>query len=652
MRTSFSTIVNESYDLTCVVLDAEANSIAQGTFSVPVFIGSAPITLRHMLKRYPAETLKPGDVIITNDPWLGTGHLYDITMVRPVFRKGRIVAYTLSITHLPDIGGSGFGSSAVEVYHEGLRIPICKLYEEGRLNELLLEIIRTNVRVPEQVIGDVMANVACNEVGGRELLAFMDEYGLDDLTDLSRAIRGQSEAAMRAKIRELGQGTYHNRIQVEGFDGPCDYVVRIDVKGDSVAYDFTGTSGCVRAAVNVPFCYTNAMALHAIKSLLLPNIPNNAGSIAPISVFAPPGCILNAQPPFATGGRHAMGHFVTPLVYGALAQALPDRVQAGSGMMNLITFQGTRRDERPFSTLYFAAGGYGALDGLDGWCTLPHPSNMAVVPVEVWETLTHTTIESKRLLPEFGRPRPLARRSRAGGRPAQRHRPPRRHARHGQPHHVSGARHVRRRRRDAQGACHRRQAGARQGPQRAGAGPAHAHRRGGRRRLRRSQAACARARSPRTWRRATSAPRPRERSTAGKAEEALGAVGAMRWPIGQRSSNRAAQPRIEHVPDAVAEQVEGEHGDGDGEPGKQHQPPRRHEAGVQSVRQHVAPGGRRRRDADAEEAERGLDDDGDAQMRGRQDQEGGDALRQDVPEHQAHVARRRGRAPPRRTASP
>jgi len=404
VRTSFSTIVNESYDLTCVVLDAEANSIAQGTFSVPVFIGSAPITLRHMLKRYPADTLKPGDVIITNDPWLGTGHLYDITMVRPIFRKGRVVAYTLSITHLPDVGGSGFGSSAVEVYHEGLRLPICKLYEEGRLNELIVEIIRTNVRVPEQVMGDVMANVACNEVGGRELLAFMDEYGLDELTDLSRAIRGQSEAAMRGKIRELGQGTYRNQIQVESFDGPCDYVVRIDVKGDSVAYDFTGTSGCVRAAVNVPFCYTNAMALHAIKSLLLPTIPNNAGSIAPISVFAPPGCILNALHPFATGGRHAMGHFVTPLVYGALAQALPDRVQAGSGMMNLINFQGMRRDERPFSTLYFAAGGYGALRNLDGWCTLPHPSNMATVPVEVWETLTHTTIESKRLLPDTGGP--------------------------------------------------------------------------------------------------------------------------------------------------------------------------------------------------------------------------------------------------------
>jgi N-methylhydantoinase B len=404
VRTSFSTIVNESYDLTCVVLDAQANSLAQGTFSVPVFIGSGPITLRHMLERFPPDTLKPGDVIITNDPWLGTGHLYDITMVRPVFRKGHIVAYTLSITHLPDIGGSGFGSSAVDVHHEGLRLPICKLYEAGRLNELIVEIIRTNVRVPEQVLGDLMANVACNEVGGREVLSFMDEYRLDDLTLLSAAIRDQSELAMRAKIRELGRGTYRNHLQVEGFDGPCDYAVCIEVEGDSIAYDFTGTSGCVRAAVNVPFCYTRAMALHATKSLLLPNIPNNAGSIAPISVFAPPGSILNALPPFATGGRHAMGHFVTPLIYGALAEALPDRVQAGSGMMNLINFQGTRRDGRAFSTLYFAAGGYGALRDLDGWCTLPHPSNMATVPVEVWETLTHTTIESKRLLPDSGGP--------------------------------------------------------------------------------------------------------------------------------------------------------------------------------------------------------------------------------------------------------
>jgi N-methylhydantoinase B len=402
VRCSFSTIVYESYDLSCVVLDSDTNSIAQGTFGIPAFIGSAPITLRHMLKRFPAHTLKPADVVVTNDPWLGTGHLFDITMMRPVFRRGRIVAYTMSITHLPDIGGTGFGSAATEVYQEGLRLPICKLYDAGRLNDLIVEIIRTNVRVPEQVMGDVMANVSCNEVGGREVLAFMDEYGLEDLTELSAAIRSQSEAAMRAKIGEFKDGTYRNRITVEGFEGPAEFAVRVDIKGDGVEIDFDGTSGCVSAGVNVPFCYTNAMGLHAIKSLTLPSIPNNEGSVAPIKVKAPVGCILNAQPPFPTGGRHAMGHFVTPLIYGALADAAPDRVQAESGMMNLITFQGRRCDDRAFSCLYFASGGYGALKQLDGWSTLPHPSNMAVVPVEIWETLTHMTIEHKRLLTDSG----------------------------------------------------------------------------------------------------------------------------------------------------------------------------------------------------------------------------------------------------------
>jgi N-methylhydantoinase B len=404
VRSSFSTIVYESYDLTCCVLDADTNTIAQGTFGIPAFIGSAPVTARHMLKRFPSDTLRDGDIIVTNDPWMGTGHLFDITMMRPVFRQGRIVAYTVSITHLPDIGGAGFGSAATEVYQEGLRLPILKLYDAGRLNELVVEIIRTNVRVPEQTMGDVMANVACSEVGAREVNAFMDEYGLDDLAPLSAAIRGQSEARMRARLAEMTDGTYRNRIRVEGFAEDVELAVELCKAGDTVTADFTGTTGMVRAGVNVPFCYTNAMVLHAIKSLTLPTIPNNQGSAAPIVTRAPPGCILNAQPPFPTGGRHAMGHFITPLIYGALAGACLGEVQADSGMMNLVTFQGTRRDGRAFTALYFASGGYGALKGLDGWATLPHPSNMAVVPVEVWEALTHTTIVDKRLVPDSGGP--------------------------------------------------------------------------------------------------------------------------------------------------------------------------------------------------------------------------------------------------------
>ncbi len=261
VRSSFSTIVNESYDLTCVLLDAEARTIAQGTFSVPAFIGSAPVTAKHMLKRFPPETLNPGDIIVTNDPWLGTGHLFDITVMRPVFYKDRIVAYTMSITHLPDIGGTGFGSSATEVYQEGLRLPILKLFEGGKRNELVVEIIRTNVRVPEQTMGDIMANVACSEVGARELAAFMEEYDLDTLDGLSAAIRGQSERQMRAKIAALKDGTYRNRIAVEGFDTSIELAAEIEIKGETISVDFSGTSGCVRAGVNVPFCYTQRNGL-------------------------------------------------------------------------------------------------------------------------------------------------------------------------------------------------------------------------------------------------------------------------------------------------------------------------------------------------------------------------------------------------------
>jgi N-methylhydantoinase B len=402
VRTSFSSIVTESYDLSCVVLDAEANSVAQGTMSIPIFIASAPVTARHMLKRFPPETLRPGDVLLTNDPWLGTGHLFDITMLRPVFRDGRIVAYTASITHLPDIGGIGFGSSAREVYEEGLRFPILKFAEEGKVDDRLLEIVRTNVRVPEQTVGDLMANLACNEVGGRQILEFMDEYGIDNLAPLSRAIRQQSESAMREKIATLRPGAYKSRLDLEGYDGPIRLACTVEVKPDRVHVDFDGTGPCVRAGINVPFCYARAMSLYAIKTLTLPYLPNNAGMAEPISVTAPEGCILHAQPPFPTGGRHAIGHFVTPLVYGALAKAAPDRVQADSGMMNIITVQGRHRNRRGVSTMYFAAGGYGALDGLDGQATTPHPSNMAVVPVEMWENITSTTIERKQVRVDSG----------------------------------------------------------------------------------------------------------------------------------------------------------------------------------------------------------------------------------------------------------
>ncbi|MCC7047034.1 MAG: hydantoinase B/oxoprolinase family protein [Alphaproteobacteria bacterium] len=404
VRTSFSTTVRESYDLSVVVFDADGNAMAQGSYSIPSFTGTAPQTLQHMLARFPADSLRPGDVIMTNDPWMGTGHLFDVSVMRPVFHRGRRIGYTMSVTHLPDIGGAGWTATGGEVYEEGLRLPIVKLAEEGRMDQRLLEIIATNVRTSEQVIGDIMANVTCNEVGGRLLTEFMDEYAIDDLAPIATRIIRQSEQAVRAEIRRIPAGRYANAIQIEGREGPITLACAVTIGDGEVTIDFAGTDPQVRAGINVPICYTRAMACHALKCLTVPMLPNNDGFGRPVAVRAPAGCILNAQLPAATGGRHAVGHFVNPLVFGALAKVLPDRAQADSGMTNPMSFTGTHRDGHPIANIYFCAGGYGALDGKDGHPTTPAPSNMTSVPAEVWENLTSMRIERKRLLPDSGGP--------------------------------------------------------------------------------------------------------------------------------------------------------------------------------------------------------------------------------------------------------
>src|SRR5690606_22740011 len=229
VRTSFSTNVRERYDLSCMLFDGKGRSSAQGSYSVPSFTGTAPATLQHMLKRFPPETLRPGDVIATNDPWLGTGHIFDINVMQPVFRDGRIVGYCMSISHLPDIGGRGFSAVAREVYEEGLRLPILKLIEGGKENPLVLELFRMNVRAPEETIGDLMANAAATTVGGRMLLDFMDEYSIDDIGPIADAIIAQSEASMRDEIRKIPEGTYRNAIEVEGVEEPVRLACTLNI---------------------------------------------------------------------------------------------------------------------------------------------------------------------------------------------------------------------------------------------------------------------------------------------------------------------------------------------------------------------------------------------------------------------------------------
>jgi len=402
VRTSFSTNVRESYDLSCILFDKKGRSLAQGTYSMPTFTGTAPETLKHMLAKMPAETLRPGDVLFTNDPWLGTGHLFDVNVARPVFREDVLIGFTMTITHLPDIGGTGFSSVAREVYEEGLRIPICKICSAGALDERLVEIIRANVRVNDQVIGDIAANIVSNEVGARLLMELLDDYGLADLDDLADAIILQSEREMANAIERIPDGQYRNEMQIENADGMITLACAVTVKGREIAVDFAGTSGCVRAGFNVPLCYSSAMAQYSLKCLTLPEIPNNWGSIAPIRVTGPEGCILNAQLPWPTAGRHVIGHFVLPLIFGALSSVVKDRVHADPGMIDLLNFQGRHRDGSGVSSIYFAAGGYGAFHDADGPSVTPSPSNMSGISTEVWEQQTSVTIEEKSLLVDSG----------------------------------------------------------------------------------------------------------------------------------------------------------------------------------------------------------------------------------------------------------
>ncbi len=402
VRTAFSVGVREAWDLACVIFDAEGRSIAQATWSMPAFIGTAPMTMQHMLAKYPADRWRPGDVVVTNDPWLGTGHIPDICIARPIFARDRLTGFVMNISHLPDIGGAGLSVTNREVFEEGLMLPVCKLYDGGAAVTPVHDILTANVRVPDLVWGDINANISGCVIGERLVRELMQEYGLDDLARLSDGIITQSEAATRREIAAMPDGRYRHEVQVETVEQAVTLACSVDVAGDAVSIDFAGTGPCVDYAVNVPLCYTRAFAVYALKCITTPSMPNNQGAILPIRVSAPAGSILNAQRPMPTGGRHSVGWFIVPLIMGALAEAVPERVQADAGMASLFIMQTGGSGGEANSVQYFLAGGLGAMAGLDGHHTTPSPTNNAVVATEVWEAETGMTVNFRRLRVDSG----------------------------------------------------------------------------------------------------------------------------------------------------------------------------------------------------------------------------------------------------------
>jgi N-methylhydantoinase B len=383
VRTCFSTLVRDGNDFAIVLTDAQGRSLAQSTMSLPGFIGCLPATVRHFLDKFPAETMKPGDVFITNDPWKGSGHIHDVTTATPIFRNGKLVAFAAVVSHLPDIGGKLRSNSSREIYEEGLQIPMMKLLDTGEPNKVLIDMITQNIRVPEQGMGDIWAQVSACRMMSDRLQGLLDVVSLDDL---GAEVRLRSENAMREAIRQIPDGVYTSTVQHDGFESPIFIECKLTVKGDQIDIDYAGTSAQLPRALNVVPIYTFAYTVYGLKALLCADIPNNEGSFLPISTQAPLGSLLNPTYPAASGGRSAIGHLLPAAVFKALAEVLPNKVWASGSPNSSMTMSGEYRGKR-FAVVNFLNAGQGATARRAGFSALSFPANLGNTPVEMMESL-------------------------------------------------------------------------------------------------------------------------------------------------------------------------------------------------------------------------------------------------------------------------
>jgi N-methylhydantoinase B len=404
VRTSFSTMVRESGDYSCMLFDRKGRFLCQGTASVPSFTGTGPATLAGMLEHIPQDTLEDGDILLTNDPWIGTGHVYDVNIVKPIFQGRRLVAFALSVSHLADIGGIGYGTGARDNYEEGICIPPVKLFTRGEANAFVFRLFESNVRYRELVIGDIYSNVAACNVAAAAIEDVLGEYGLSDLVPAADAIFALTRTAIIGSLKMIPNGEFTGALPVEGAyeDAIINLAVRVSIVDEQVSFNFAGTSPVVARGINVPLCYTRAYCYFCFKSIVAPRIPNNQAILDFVVVSAPDNCILNAKRPYATGGRHIIGHFVAPLIFGALEKVVPMQVQADCGMICQINFRGRSPQGRDYSYILFTSGGYGGFADLDGRAALPGPSNMIAIPIEVWEDNTGITFLRKEWRPDSG----------------------------------------------------------------------------------------------------------------------------------------------------------------------------------------------------------------------------------------------------------
>ncbi|MDK3075608.1 hydantoinase B/oxoprolinase family protein [Sedimentitalea sp. JM2-8] len=410
VRTAFSTSVREAGDLSAGVYDAEGRMLAQAVTGTPGHVNAMADAVPHFIRRIGRDNIFDGDVYITNDPWEGTGHLHDFTVVTPSFHAGACVGFFACTAHVVDIGGRGFGADANSVYEEGLYVPIMKFADRGTIDATLVRIILANVREPDLLIGDIHALASCNEIGHRRLVGMMREFGLADLAGIAEFILTHSRSATLDRIAALPRGESTGAMRIDGYSRPIDLRVRLSVAEDHVLCDFAGTSGVDEKGINVPLVYTKAYACYALKCAIAPEIPNNAASLAPFRIVAPENSIVNAVHPAPVALRHVIGHMIPDTVFDALDKILPDTVPA-EGAGSLCNFQLSLRprsggrageDAGRAEVLMFNSGGSGARPALDGMNATAFPSGVMTMPVEATEQVGPVIVWRKELRPDSG----------------------------------------------------------------------------------------------------------------------------------------------------------------------------------------------------------------------------------------------------------
>lgn len=407
LRTAFSPIVRECGDLSAGVFDVKGRMLAQAVTGTPGHVNSMAESVKHFLRHFPIETMKDGDIYITNDPWMGTGHLNDFVLTTPCFKKNKLIGLFSCTSHLTDIGGLGTGADGTDVHMEGIYIPMLKLADKGVMNETLLAMIRQNTRQPIESEGDVFSLAACNDIGCKRLIEMMEEFNIETLDSISEFIYQNSLNAVMTEIRKLPRGTYKNTMKIDGYDAPLDLVATLNISENGITVDFDGTSPRSRYGINVPLAYTTAYTCFGLSCVISPEVPNNAGSLAPFKITAPKGSILNAPYPSAVCSRHVIGQMLPDVVFGCLANAVPDKIPAeGASCLWNLTFRGETdrgsNDASIFAVTAVTNGGTGARPQKDGLSATAFPSGVRGTPVEINETVAPLIFHRKEYRTDSG----------------------------------------------------------------------------------------------------------------------------------------------------------------------------------------------------------------------------------------------------------